>query len=119
MSSTELIELQALLALPAFRKFLFRAIQTAGILAPTTNGSDGRNLDFHEGRRSLGFDLLADAARGQPVPDDQGLLTLHQILREELQQQPEEPKHGKRSRYDRNSELRDTDDADADGNADE
>jgi hypothetical protein len=103
-------ELADLLKLPGFRKFLSRAIQTAGIfsqMAPTANGTDSRNL-FNEGRRSLGLDILHDAARGIPVDDQEaafGLLMI-QVLREAAQTPQEQPR-GRRSRTD---ELRDADD---------
>src|SRR3546814_5112017 len=73
------------MALPAFRRFLFRSIQSAGILAPTTNGTDGRNLDFYEGRRSLGFELLRDADTAQPgdLQHPHSIMTLLAVLREE------------------------------------
>lgn len=78
-------DMAALMALPEFRRFLFRSIQLAGILSPTTNGADGRNLDFHEGRRSLGFDILRDADAGQPAPlrHPHSIMTLIAALREE------------------------------------
>ena len=95
-----------LLTQAQFRRFLFRLIQTAGIFSPTTNGSDGRNLDHFEGRRHLGLEILAEVAGAQPVADPEGYLTLLQVLREEAQQTPEEPKRAK-SRYDRTDELAD------------
>lgn len=94
-------DMQALIALPEFRRFLFRSIQLAGILTQTgraTTGSDGRDLAFVEGRRSLGFDILADAALGQPEQvrsrDPLNLMTLIATLTEEVQSQPEEKKRG-------------------------
>ncbi|AHE52564.1 hypothetical protein [Sphingomonas sanxanigenens] len=56
-----------LLAEPAFCRFLARMVQMAGLLSPASNGADGRDLHFHEGRRSLAFDLLREAEAGQPV----------------------------------------------------
>lgn len=97
-----------LLAQPEFRRFLFRAaIQQSGILSHTaraTEGSDGRDLAFAEGRRSLGFDILVEADAGQPAPmrSPQCLLTLISALTEEVQSQPEEKV--KRDRYDRDSD---------------
>lgn len=97
-----------LLAQAQFKRFLFRLIQSAGIFSPTTNGSDGRNLDHFEGRRHLGLEILAEVAGAQPVADPEGYLTLLQVLREEAQQQTEEPKRDRRNhRYDRNDELAD------------
>lgn len=94
--------MKELLAIPAFRRFLFRLIQTAGLLdyaKPATNGSEGRDLAFVEGRRSLGFDLLRDADAGQPAElrHPQSILTLIAVLREEANPAPKEKK---RDRYD-------------------
>jgi hypothetical protein len=88
-----------LLARPEFRRFLFRSIQLAGILEQTsraTTGSDGRDLAFAEGRRSLGFDILAEADGGQPAPmqHPHHLMTLISALTEEVQAPPEEKKRG-------------------------
>lgn len=76
----------ALLALPAFRRFLHAAIQAAGILghhAPV-GGQGGRDLSFLEGRRSLGFELIAMVHRGQDEAlralDPTGLFTLSAAL---------------------------------------
>lgn len=55
-----------LLAEPAFCRFLGRMVQMAGLLTPASNGADGRNLHFAEGRRSLAFDLLREVDAGQP-----------------------------------------------------
>lgn len=97
-----------LMALAPFRRFLWRAIQNAGILSATTDGSEGRHLAYAEGRRNLGFDILADAARGQPVDDPEAAfnLTLFQIIREKAQEQPSEKPNARR-RQDRSSELHD------------
>jgi hypothetical protein len=100
-------DMEALMQLPAFRRFLFRSIQTAGILAQaavSTNGSDGRDLAFAEGRRSLGFDLLrdAEAALAAPLQHPLSLLTLLSVIREEAQTSDTEKPNGRRStsRYD-------------------
>lgn len=108
----ERADLEALLALPAFRKFLWRAIQSARIFAittPTANGTDSRTL-FDEGRRSLGLEILHDAARGIPVDDPEaafGILMI-QVLREAAQSQQEQPRG---RRYQRDPDRND------DGNA--
>ena len=103
----EKAEMEGLCKLPAFRNFLRRtSIQMAGLLdykPPQANGSDSRNLEYHEGRRSLGLETLRDAARGMPVDDqdDAALkLLMIQILREDLQTAPEEKPSGRRNRYD-------------------
>lgn len=92
---------------PAFRRFLFRSIQTAGILAQTAHGadgSDGRDLAYHEGRRSLGFDLLRDAEAGLPAAAQHPLniMTLLNVLREGAQVSEKEKSGGKQ--YDRYGE---------------
>lgn len=94
-------DMAKLMALPAFRRFLFRSIQSAGILAPTTNGTDGRNLDFYEGRRSLGFELLRDADTAQPgdLQHPHSIMTLIAVLREEANPTPKEKTRGTRDRY--------------------
>jgi hypothetical protein len=108
-------DMTALIALPAFRRFLWRVIQTSGILEPTTDGSEGRHLAYAEGRRNLGLEILADAEQGQPVAHPTGipLLSVIQVLREEVQSTPQENAHGRR--YDRNSELNGSD---SDGSGD-
>lgn len=70
-----------------FRRFLFRSIQTAGILSDSDHGAtgaDGRDLAFHEGRRSLCFDLLRDAESALPAAARHPLniMTLMAVLRE-------------------------------------
>jgi hypothetical protein len=103
-----------LLALPEFRRFLWRAIQSSGIFDVTTDGSDSRHL-VAEGRRQLGLELLADAEMGQPVmhPDRIPILTAIQVLREEAQQQASEVSDDSK-RYDRNAELDEPDEDQAD-----
>jgi hypothetical protein len=85
-------DLVDLLTKPGFRRFLFRAIQTAGIFDATANGSDGRNL-YLEGRRSLGLELLREVEAAQPAQHPSGIpmLTLHRILTEEIQSPQEKP----------------------------
>lgn len=102
----ERTEMEGLLALAPFRKFLFRSIQLAGIFSSTTNGADGRNL-VSEGRRNLGLDILHDAARGIPVDDAQAALNLllMQVLREGAQSTPEDSQRDRRSRHDREPEV--------------
>lgn len=90
-----------LLGRPEFRRFLFAAIQTAGILghyAPA-NGQTGRDLGHFEGRRSLGFELLALADLGQPEPlrSPEALATLDLIIREALNPKPKDKPRDRRS----------------------
>lgn len=96
---------QTLLALPEFRRFLFTAIQSAGVLGEHSlaDGQQERDLRFHEGRRSLGFDLLRWADEGQPEPlrTENALATLDAVIREQIN--PKEKPNGRRSdtsRYD-------------------
>lgn len=101
-------DLQFLLDRPEFRRFFWRVIQTAGIFARTTDGSDGRNLAFDEGRRSLGLELLEMAEAAQPTAPSPDIpaATLIQVLLEESQQPTEKPNARK---YDRNQELAEAD----------
>ncbi len=108
------LDVKELMELPSFRRFLWRSIQMAMIFehgGNGTNGADGRNLDWIEGRRCLGFDILRDVERGQPVSHPQSLFTLMQVLREEAQSQKPEKSNGRRDRYhddsDRDSDQRD------------
>lgn len=98
MTDQEKADLADLIERPGFRRFLFRAIQTAGIFDATANGSDGRNL-YLEGRRSLGLELLREVDAAQPVPSPSGIpiLTLIQVLREEAQSTPQERPSGRRN----------------------
>lgn len=102
-------DMQELVRLAAFQRFLWRVIQTAGIFARTTDGSDGRNLAYDEGRRNLGLDILDMAEIGQPAehPEKYPLLTLMQVFREEAQKPKEKPN----GRYNRNAELDEPDPA--------
>lgn len=100
-------DMEQLMGLPSFRRFLFRSIQTAGLLSDTaisTNGSDGRDLAFAEGRRSLGFELLrdAEAALAAPLQHPLNLITWLSLLREEAQTSDLEKASGRRrdNRYD-------------------
>jgi hypothetical protein len=48
-----------------FRAFLLRLIQSSGILQPT-NGVAGRDLNWIEGRKALGFWVLSEAEKALP-----------------------------------------------------
>lgn len=99
---------EALLSMPQFRRFLFAAIQSAGIVSITSpaNGQSSRPLEWFEGRRSLGFDLLRMADTGQPEPlqSPEALATLGAAVREALNPPPKEKTRGRRNddnaRYD-------------------
>lgn len=100
-------DMKQLMDLAAFRRFLWRSIQKSGILSPATNGSDGRDLAFAEGRRDLGFQLLSDAETALPdgARHPHSIMTLIAVLREEAEQKPKEKK-----RNDRYDDIRDHDD---------
>ncbi len=98
-----------LLGRPEFRRFLFAAIQSAGILSHLgpTHGPDGRKLHYEEGRRSLGFELLSMAHQGQPeairAADPSGLATLDAALREAMnppKEKPRDRRNNDTARYD-------------------
>lgn len=93
-----------LLNRPEFRRFMLPVIQEARIFQSTTDGSDGRNLAFDEGRRSLGLDILAICERGQPAqhPESLPIFTIMQVFREETQSQPTEKPN---EPYDRTADL--------------
>lgn len=77
-----------LLGRPEFRRFMFFAIQSAGIITDNTpaNGQSGRDLSHYEGRRSLGLEMIATLDAGQPEPlrSPLAIATLDQILREAM-----------------------------------
>ncbi len=96
-----------LLGRAEFRRFLFAAIQTAGVLAikNPANGQSGRPLEYHEGRRSLGFELLAMADQGQPEPlqSASSLATVNAVILEALNPPPKEKPGGRRNDPDRDT----------------
>lgn len=79
-----------LLRLPEFRRFLFAAIQTSGILGHTVSAGNagGRDLGHLEGRRALGFEMLMMVHAGQSEAvrqgDPDGITTLGQCLSEAI-----------------------------------
>lgn len=98
MTEQERADLADLMTRPAFRRFLYRAIQNAGLWSATANGSDGRNL-FLEGRRSLGLEILREVDEAQPAqfPDGTPGMTLMQLFSEAAQSQALEKPNGRRS----------------------
>lgn len=96
------VDLSFLLGRHEFRKFLFTAIQSAGML-DAANGHNGRNLEFIEGRRSLGFELLLLADEGQPAAlrTPNALATLNAVIVETINT----PTVKEKSRGGRNDEL--------------
>ncbi len=116
MIDHERSDMEFLMRRGEFQRFMWRVIQASGLLSRTTDGSEGRNLAFDEGRRNLGLDILDMAEKGQPIPDahpDGPLLTLIQVLREETQKPPAE-RPNDRTKPDRYSELREPDIEDGD-----
>ncbi|WP_198350834.1 Bbp19 family protein [Flavisphingomonas formosensis] len=98
-ASLEAKEMAQLLALPAFRRFLWRAVRAAGLLHPAY-GTDGRDLAYREGRRSLALDLLRMAEAGQPFPHPEALSTWASLLGEELQFTTEKTTDDRRDEWD-------------------
>lgn len=92
-----------LLDQPEFRRFLFTAIQQAGIF-DAANGHEGRDLNWIEGRRSLGFDLLRWADEGQPqaLRTPEALATINAIILEAM----DTPRKDK-ANHDRYDDIRD------------
>ena len=86
-----------LLNRPEFRRWLFTAIQTAGIF-DAANGHDGRDLNWIEGRRSLGFELLRMADEGQPeqLRTANALATLNAVILENINSPKKEKPNGGR-----------------------
>jgi hypothetical protein len=116
MTDQHAADMTFLMEQPQFRRFLFRSIQTSGLLshiAYGTNGSDGRDLAFNEGRRSLGFELLSEAEAALPAAARHPLniVSLMSVLREEAQTTGQEKTSGGRNdRYGNGDRDRDGDD---------
>ena len=91
-----------LLTQPEFRRFLFVAIQSSGILGQTVSASSAgsRDLGHLEGRRALGFDMLMMVHAGQSEAvrqgDPDGITTLGQCLNEAINSKGS---HSDRSRF--------------------
>lgn len=98
-----------LLANPAFRRFLFTAIQSGGVLDnnPHADGHSGRDLAFYEGRRSLAFEMLRLIDEGQPEPlrSPLALATFDVVIREALNPPPKEKTRDRRDHNDRYDDL--------------
>ena len=100
-----------LLNRPEFRRFLFAAIQSAGLLSHLgpAHGPEGRNLDYAEGRRGLGFELLGMAHLGQPeairAADPTGLATLNAVIREAMNPPKEKTRDRRNSDTDRYNDI--------------
>lgn len=85
-------DMQFLVERPEFRRFLYAMIQTSGYVGINA-GADGRSvrdqcLEWHEGRRSLGHDILLMCEEGQPEPlrspDGLPVATLDAVFREAI-----------------------------------
>ena len=76
----------ALLADPAFKRFMFRVADSADMLRPA-NWSEDRRLCYAEGRRSLGFEIFrwADEALSVSHPSAIPVNTLIDVLQAEVQ----------------------------------
>ncbi|KQM18388.1 hypothetical protein [Novosphingobium sp. Leaf2] len=96
-------EVELLLSQPDFRRFVFAAIQRAGILSQEgpAHGQTPRDLSFAEGRRSLGFEILQMAHLGQSEDvrnaDPSALVTLNSVIQTAVTA-PKEKKSAARSR---------------------
>lgn len=108
----ELADMQLLVEMPAFNRFLWRVIQTSGFFRRATDGSRDACL-LNEGRRSLGLDVLSMVEAGQPASHDRDpIFTMIRVLREEATPTQQETDHvpSKRTeRFNRHDELDDTD----------
>lgn len=99
-----------LLAQAPFRRFLFAAIQSAGILSQEgpAHGPIQRDLSFIEGRRSLGFEILQMVDLGQPdaLRTPGALATIDAAIREAMNPVPKE-RTREHKRYDPHADLAD------------
>lgn len=109
-------DMELLIQRPEFLRFLFELIQISGVLAPTTDGSVGRDLAYFEGRRNLGLEILHLVEMGQPRQHPGGLplLTLYQLIREETLKPTETRNESRSTQYNRSDDLADPEDDDAD-----
>jgi hypothetical protein len=96
-------DMAELLALPSFRRFLWRSIQSAEIFSHSSPRASERDLAYAEGRRGLMFAMLSDVEAGQPaaLQHPLNIMTLLAVLREEANPAPKE----KAKRNDRYQEL--------------
>lgn len=68
------LDLKELCAQPRYRRVLLHFVRLAGILSPSTGAID--TLQFREGMRSLGMEMLREAARGLPRGSAEKMLAL-------------------------------------------
>ena len=93
------LDMKLLFAQPAFRRFLLQLSRDAGIWLPTAGATDAA-LHQREGRRSLGLDIIRQAARGLPrgTTTEQVLaLVLSEATPQETQDDPSEQYESERS----------------------
>lgn len=94
-------ELRDLVEVRAFRRFLFRIVESAGIAIPATKDDTSLRL---EGRRALGLEILGwvEAALPQATGSAQPLAAIHLAISEALA--PKEKPSARRNRYEDQSE---------------
>ncbi|MFX4085826.1 hypothetical protein ACKU27_12060 [Sphingobium yanoikuyae] len=94
-------ELRDLVEVRAFRRFLFRIVESAGIAIPATKDDTSLRL---EGRRALGLEILGwvEAALPHATGSAQPLAALNLAISEALA--PKEKRSERRNRYEDQSE---------------
>jgi hypothetical protein len=86
------LDLDDLIQLASFRRFVGRVFESAHVLA-TTHSANAQTSALAEGRRSLALEILDMLTQRQPD-------ALIRVLQENLKAQPQEQQHGRRSRDD-------------------
>jgi hypothetical protein len=94
-------DMAELMALPSFRRFLFLLGQRAQIFEVGSTGSDGRCLEFIEGRRSLAFEMLREAENALPENErhSSAAVTMIAILQEAVGEARKVVKSERSDRY--------------------
>lgn len=94
--------MQRLMRDEAFKAFVYRMMIRGGFFAVSTSGSDGRDLSFSEGRRSMVVEMLHEIEAAMPVPSADGnpILGSIQILSAVPQIVAKEKALGRRSDHD-------------------
>ncbi|QGP80010.1 hypothetical protein [Sphingobium sp. CAP-1] len=97
VTGQEKLDVKALVEVAAFRRFLFRIVDAAGIGIPAVKDDMALRM---EGRRALGLEILGwvEAALPDTTGSAQPLAALHLALSEALA--PKETKREARNRYD-------------------
>lgn len=113
MSDLSQTDAEYLLGRPEFRRFLFAAIQSAGLLGHEgpAHGPNGRDLSFAEGRRSLGFEILQMVDQGQPdaLRTPGALATIDAALREAMNPTKEKTRGHRNNDTSRYGDIGDSD----------